>query len=153
MSQLEDVAKRARAAAAQLRSVGASRRAAGLAAMASRIRARASDILKANQEDVAEAKQAGLGDAKLDRLILDAKRIEEVAKGLEAVASQPDPVGRVADERRGPSGILCRRVRVPIGVVLMIFEARPNVTVPPATVSRYDRTPKNTMRNASTIDV
>jgi glutamate-5-semialdehyde dehydrogenase len=134
MSQLEDIAKRAREASAVLRSASGARRTAALNAMASRIRTRAAEIAKANQEDVAEAKQAGLGDAKLDRLTLDAKRIEEVAKGLEAVAAQPDPVGRTVDERKGPTGIVCRRVRVPIGVVLMIFEARPNVTAEAAAI-------------------
>jgi glutamate-5-semialdehyde dehydrogenase len=134
MSRLEDLAKHARAAAAALRTATGAKKSGAILAMASRIRTRQADILKANKEDVDEARKAGLGEAKLDRLTLDAKRIEEVAKGLEAVAAQPDPVGRVVDERRGPSGILCRRVRVPIGVVLMIFEARPNVTAEAAAV-------------------
>jgi glutamate-5-semialdehyde dehydrogenase len=134
MSILEDFAKRARAASAALRTATWGKKSAAIQAMASRLKTREKDLLKANQEDVAEAQKAGLAEAKLDRLRLDGKRIDEVVKGLEAVAAQPDPVNRVVDERKGPSGIVCRRVRVPIGVVLMIFEARPNVTAEAAAI-------------------
>lgn len=128
MNSAEDLARRAKTASAQLRSVHAERRSSAIRSMGSRLRGRMSDILKANKEDCEAASKAGITAAKLDRLKLDEKRIEEVIKGLEAVAAQPDPVGRVFDERKGPSGIKCRRVRTPLGVILMIFEARPNVT-------------------------
>jgi glutamate-5-semialdehyde dehydrogenase len=128
MNMPDEIARRAHAAAAQLRTVHAEHRSAAIRAMGTRLRGRLADLLKANQEDCEAAAKAGLTAAKLDRLKLDEKRIDEVIRGLEAVAAQPDPVGRVFDERKGPSGIRCRRVRVPIGVILMIFEARPNVT-------------------------
>jgi glutamate-5-semialdehyde dehydrogenase len=134
MNMPDEIARRAHAAAAQLRTVHAERRSAAIRAMGTRLRGRLADLLKANQEDCEAAAKAGLTAAKLDRLKLDEKRIDEVIRGLEAVAGQPDPVGRVFDERKGPSGIRCRRVRVPIGVILMIFEARPNVTAEAAAI-------------------
>jgi glutamate-5-semialdehyde dehydrogenase len=127
-SLYEDVARRAKEAAVELRRTSAVQRTAAIRAMAARLRSRAGEVLEANRADVQEAKQGGLGEAKLDRLKLDEKRLEEVARGLEAVAALPDPVGKVVDERRGPTGIRVQRVRAPIGVILMIFEARPNVT-------------------------
>ena len=129
MNSAEDLARRAKTASAQLRSVHAERRSSAIRSMGSRLRGRLSDILKANKEDGEAAAKAGTSAVKLDRLKLDEKRVEEICKGLEAVAAQPDPVGRVFDERKGPSGIRCRRVRTPLGVILMIYEARPNVTV------------------------
>lgn len=128
MSAHEQLARRAREAAALLRTAGAVKKTAAIRAMAARIRSRAGDILAANREDVAEARQAGLGEAKLDRLRLDERRLEEVARGLEAVAEIPDPVGKVVEDRRSPQGFRIQRVRFPIGVILMIFESRPNVT-------------------------
>ncbi|HEX7896470.1 MAG TPA: glutamate-5-semialdehyde dehydrogenase [Planctomycetota bacterium] len=128
MNIAEQIARRARDASALLRTAHAERRSSAIRNMGSRLRGRLADLLKANQEDCATAAKAGLSAPKLDRLKLDEKRVEEMIKGLEAVAAQADPVGRVFDERKGPTGIVCRRVRVPIGVILMIFEARPNVT-------------------------
>ena len=128
MSAMQDLARRAKAASAALRTAKPMQKSSALRAMAMRIRERRADILAANREDLEAAKKAGLSEAKLDRLKLDEKRLEEVAAGLDAVAMLPDPVGKVVDERKGPSGIRCRRVRVPIGVILMIFESRPNVT-------------------------
>lgn len=134
MDQAEQIARRARQASALLRTVAPPRKSAALKAMGTRLRGRMADLLKANKEDCDAAAKEGLPAAKLDRLKLDEKRIEEMIKGLEAVAAQPDPVGKVVDERKGPSGIVCRRVRVPMGVVLMIFEARPNVTAEAAAI-------------------
>ncbi len=128
MNSPDEIARRAKAACARLRTIPAERRSAAIRATGELLRRRSGEILQANREDVEAAARAGLGAAKLDRLTLDAKRMDEVIRGLEAVASQADPVGRVFDERKGPSGILCRRVRAPLGVILMIFEARPNVT-------------------------
>ena len=128
MSLAEDQAKRAKAASIQLRRAQPGAKSAAIRAMGARLKSRLPDILEANKADLDQAKAERLSDAKLDRLKLDEKRIDEVVKGLEAVASQVDPVGRVYDERKAPSGITCKRVRVPIGVLLMIFESRPNVT-------------------------
>jgi glutamate-5-semialdehyde dehydrogenase len=128
MNLSEQLARRAREASTQLRTAHAERRSSAIRAMGTRIRGRLDEILKANQEDCAAAEKEGLSGQMLDRLRIDAKRVDEMIKGLEAVAAQADPVGRVFDERKGPTGIVCRRVRVPIGVILMIFEARPNVT-------------------------
>ena len=112
----------------QLRRGQSGAKSAAIRAMGARLKSRLPDILEANKADLDEAKKERLSDAKLDRLKLDEKRVDEIVKGLEAVASQPDPVGRVYDERKAPAGVTCKRVRVPIGVILMIFESRPNVT-------------------------
>jgi glutamate-5-semialdehyde dehydrogenase len=128
MSSVEELAKRAREASILLRRATPGAKSAAIKAMGARLKSRLSDILEANKADVDQAKIERLSDAKLDRLMLDEKRIDEIAKSLEAVGSQTDPVGKVFDERKAPSGISCKRVRVPIGVILMIFESRPNVT-------------------------
>ena len=124
----EEQARRAREASVALRRANKVQRNAAILAMGARMRTRTADILEANKADLEQAARDRLPDAKLDRLKLDEKRIDEMIKGVEAVAAQPDPVGKVVDERRGPSGIRVQRVRVPIGVILMIYEARPNVT-------------------------
>jgi glutamate-5-semialdehyde dehydrogenase len=118
----------ARAAATVLRRSSAADRTRAITAMAAAIRDASADIAAANARDLAAARAAGLPASKLDRLLLDAPRIEAVARGLDHIAMLPDPVGRVLDHRTGPSGISVSRVRVPLGVILMIFEARPNVT-------------------------
>jgi glutamate-5-semialdehyde dehydrogenase len=128
MSDVEDLAKRAREASILLRRATSGSKSAAIKAMGARLKSRLEDILEANKADLDQAKSEKLSDAKIDRLKLDEKRIDEVAKALEAVSNQTDPVGRVFDERKQPSGITCKRVRVPIGVILMIFESRPNVT-------------------------
>jgi glutamate-5-semialdehyde dehydrogenase len=130
----EGQAQRARDASQELRRTTPALRTAAIGSMAGRMREGVDEILEANRVDLDEAKRNGLGDAKLDRLKLDEKRLEEVAAAIEVVASLPDPVGRVVDERRGPTGIRVQRIRVPIGVVLMIFEARPNVTAEAAAI-------------------
>lgn len=128
MSSVEDLAKRAREASILLRRATSGSKSAAIKAMGARLKSRLPDILEANKADLDQAKSENLSDAKIDRLKLDEKRIDEIAKALEAVSNQTDPVGRVFDERKQPSGITCKRVRVPIGVILMIFESRPNVT-------------------------
>jgi len=128
MGLVEDQAKRAREASILLRRATAGSKSAAIKAMGARLKSRLPDILEANKADMDQAKSERLSEAKLDRLKLDEKRIDEVSKALAAVGDQPDPVGKVFDERKAPSGITCKRVRVPIGVILMIFESRPNVT-------------------------
>lgn len=92
------------------------------------IRERKAQIQAANEQDVAQAKAKGLTPALLDRLVLNDSRIEAMAQGLEAVAELPDPVGRVLAEWDRPNGLKIRRVAVPLGVIGVIYESRPNVT-------------------------
>src|SRR5207245_2463785 len=99
-----------------------------LAAIAAAIRARQADILAANAKDVAEAKAAGATAAFVDRLALDERRIAAMADGLDVVRALADPVGAVAERWTRPNGMTIERVRVPIGVVGIIYESRPNVT-------------------------
>jgi glutamate-5-semialdehyde dehydrogenase len=99
-----------------------------LRAAAVAVRSRANEILAANADDVAAAKRAGTGAALVDRLALDPKRLEAVARGLEDIAALPDPVGRVLAEWTRPNGLNISRVSVPLGVIGIIYESRPNVT-------------------------
>ncbi|CAN5217659.1 glutamate-5-semialdehyde dehydrogenase [soil metagenome] len=124
-----EMAHRARAASAILARESSARKAAALMAVAKAIRAAESDILAANAQDVAVAKANGLSPAMIDRLMLDSKRIEGIASGVAAVAGLRDPVGMVIDESQRPNGLKLSRVRVPLGVIGIIYESRPNVTV------------------------
>lgn len=125
---ITDMGQRARAAAAILAQAPTATKAAALKAAAAALRAAAPEILAANTQDVARGEANGLTAAMIDRLKLDPKRLEGIAAGLEAVAALPDPVGQVIDETRRPNGLLLRRIRVPLGVVGIIYESRPNVT-------------------------
>ncbi|QKD79912.1 glutamate-5-semialdehyde dehydrogenase [Actinomyces marmotae] len=102
---------------------------AALLAMASALRAQSGSIREANEEDLAAAREAGMKEGLVDRLALDEARIERIAASVEEVAALPDPVGQVVDGSTMPNGLRVRRLRVPMGVVGMIYEARPNVTV------------------------
>lgn len=119
---------RARAAAKVLARTPTEAKRAGLRAAATAIRGAADAILAANADDLARAEAAGLSGAMLDRLRLDPVRLEGVAAGVEAVAGLDDPVGSVIDRRERPNGLALTRVRVPVGVLGIIFESRPNVT-------------------------
>ena len=99
-----------------------------LRAMAAGIRSAAPEILEANGKDIAAGEERGLTLAMLDRLRLDADRLEAVARGVEKVATLPDPVGEILDEWDRPNGIQIQKLRVPIGVIGIIYESRPNVT-------------------------
>jgi glutamate-5-semialdehyde dehydrogenase len=99
-----------------------------LRAAAASLRRREAGILEANARDLAAARQKGLSGAMLDRLQLDPKRIEAIARGLEEIAALPDPVGSVAAQWQRPNGLRIARVRVPLGVVGIVYESRPNVT-------------------------
>ena len=125
---ITDMATRARAASAVLARVPAERLAAALTAAADAMRADTAAIQAANAEDMERAKATGLSPALLDRLYLDAGRIAGAADGVAAVAALPTPVGAVIDENRRPNGLLLQRVRVPLGVIGIIYESRPNVT-------------------------
>jgi glutamate-5-semialdehyde dehydrogenase len=125
---MAEIGRQAREASAQLALAPADAKTAALKAAAAAIRSRADEILSANADDLAEAKQAGLTGALLDRLALDPKRLEAVASGLEDIAAQPDPVGRTLAEWMRPNGLRIARVSVPLGVIGIIYESRPNVT-------------------------
>ena len=125
---LTRLGKAARAAGTALGGASTEAKNAALLAAAAEIRARAGDILEANATDVKTARDSGLGAARLDRLALDETRIEGIAKGLEEVAALADPVGDVIAEWTRPNGLHISRVRVPLGVIGIIYESRPNVT-------------------------
>ncbi len=125
---MADIGRRAREAAAELALASTDAKAAALRAAAAALRARQAEILSANVADVAAAEAAGIGAALVDRLMLDPKRVEAMAKGLEDIAALPDPVGRVLARWTRPNGLDISRVSVPLGVVGIIYESRPNVT-------------------------
>jgi glutamate-5-semialdehyde dehydrogenase len=126
---IADMGRRARAASKRLAATPTPQKAAALRAAAVAIRADANAILAANALDVAAGEANGLSGAMLDRLKLDPKRLEGIAAAVENVASLPDPVGQIIDQSVAPSGLKLSRVRVPLGVVGIIYESRPNVTV------------------------
>ena len=101
---------------------------AALAAAAAALRARVPEILAANAHDMKAGEAAGLGGAMLDRLKLDPARIEAMARGVEQIAALPDPIGTIIAEWERPNGLRIQRVRVPLGVIGIIYESRPNVT-------------------------
>jgi len=125
---MREIGARAKAAARTLALAPAKQKDAALAAMADAIRASAKPILAANAEDLGEARASGATEAFLDRLALDQKRIEAMAAGVEMVRQLPDPVGTVMEAWTRPNGMRIERVRVPLGVVGVIYESRPNVT-------------------------
>ena len=127
-AEVRALGQRARQAQGQLlaRDSGAKDRA--LRGMAELLRRDAEDIQRANRKDLRAAEAAGRDPAFIDRLRLDESRIEAMAKGLEQIATLPDPVGEISDLTYRPSGIQVGRMRMPLGVIAMIYESRPNVT-------------------------
>ena len=125
---MREIGREARQAAHALALAPASRKNRALAAMAKAIRRARSAILAANAEDLAEARSAGATAAFLDRLTLDAGRIEAMAAGLDVIRKLKDPVGTIMESWRRPNGMRIERVRVPLGVIGVIYESRPNVT-------------------------
>lgn len=125
---LDALGRAARAAAASLARTAADRRDDALARIAATIRSRSAGILAANAEDMRAAQKKGLKDAMLDRLLLDEQRVESMARGLEAVVELPDPLGKILAEWQRPNGLKIQRVSVPLGVIGIIYESRPNVT-------------------------
>ena len=128
MSEVVEVAKRARAAAAGLAPLARKDKDAALLAMADALEAQTDRILAANAEDVQAGREGGTTEAMLDRLSLNASRVRAMADGLRHVATLPDPVGEVVRGSSLPNGLELRQVRVPLGVVGIVYEARPNVT-------------------------
>jgi len=127
-SMMIGIGARARAAARELAQAQPDRKDQALHASARAIRVRQPDILAANAQDMAHAAASGLSAALLDRLRLDAGRINAMAEGIKAIASLPDPVGTILAEWTRPNGMRIQRVRVPLGVIGIIYESRPNVT-------------------------
>lgn len=128
-SSIPEIAGRARAAAAVLRTIDRDTKDAALRAMADALDARSDVIVAANQADVSRAEASGTSPALIDRLTLTPHRIRVIAEAMRALADLPDPIGEVIRGYTLPNGLRLRQMRVPLGVVAMIYEARPNVTV------------------------
>jgi len=118
----------ARLAAGQLASADSAIRDRALQAAAAAIVERSAEILAANDKDMEAARSRDLSPAMLDRLVLDAARIESIATGLVAISQLPDPLGKVLADWDRPNGLNIQRVSVPLGVIGIIYESRPNVT-------------------------
>ena len=125
---MAEIGRQARAAARVLALASTAQKDRALELMADAVRAQTSRILAANAEDIAEARAGGMTGAFLDRLSLDAARVEAMAAAIDAVRALKDPVGVVTEAWTRPNGMKIERVRVPLGVIGIIYESRPNVT-------------------------
>jgi glutamate-5-semialdehyde dehydrogenase len=132
--QMTALAREARIASRELAKLSTAEKNACLMAMAAALEKNAAALKEANALDMEAGKNMGLSSAMLDRLKLDDKRIAGMAKGLREVAALPDPVGRVLDKRTRPNGLKLQKVSTPIGVVVIIYESRPNVTADAASL-------------------
>jgi glutamate-5-semialdehyde dehydrogenase len=132
--QMTQLAKQAKAASRELSKLTTAEKNACLLAMATALEQNADAIKSANALDLEFATQHGLSEAMLDRLKLDEKRIYGMAKGLREVAALADPVGKILDERVRPNGLKLQKISTPIGVVVIIYESRPNVTADAASL-------------------
>jgi glutamate-5-semialdehyde dehydrogenase len=128
-TSVTDLCRDAKAAARKLATVDSNTKNGALLAIASALEARADDILEANARDLEAGRESGLSAALMDRLRLDADRVRAMADGVRAIVALPDPVGEVVDGGRLANGLDVRKVRVPLGVVAVVYEARPNVTI------------------------
>ena len=128
MSEAQVAAQRAKVASAAMAKASTELKNKALFAMAAALRKEAALICAENAVDCAEARKAGTKDSLIDRLFLDEGRIEGMASALESLASLDDPAGRTLEQRTLENGLLIRKVSVPLGVVAMVYEARPNVT-------------------------
>jgi glutamate-5-semialdehyde dehydrogenase len=125
---MERMGRAALAAAETLASASTQQKNAALGAAASAVRAQRAPILEANEKDMHAARAQGLSSALLDRLALDERRVEAIAGAIEDICALPDPIGTIAAEWTRPNGLQVQRVRVPLGVIGIIYESRPNVT-------------------------
>ncbi len=132
--QMTQLAKQAKTASRALAKLSTAAKNECLEAMAGALESKGPAIKEANALDMEAAAKMGLSSAMLDRLKLDDKRIAAMARGLREVAALPDPVGRILDERVRPNGLKLRKVSTPIGVVVIIYESRPNVTADAASL-------------------
>ena len=130
-----EMGQRARAAFSQLSAASSKQKAMALTAAASQLRESQSEILAANAKDMENGRANGLSDAMLDRLMIDAQRLDAIASAVEQVAALPDPVGAIIDRTERPNGLIMERVRVPLGVIGIIYESRPNVTADAAALA------------------
>ncbi len=128
-TSVADICVAAKAASRELARLDGATRDAALIAMADALDARSAEILEANARDIEQGETDGLSAALMDRLRLDEARLSGIASDVRTIASLPDPVGEVTDGHRLPNGLDIRRVRVPLGVVAVVYEARPNVTI------------------------
>ena len=135
MKDLRETALAVKAASAELGLLGTEKRNAALAAIADALMAHEADILAANELDLADGRANGMCESMLDRLALTHARVEGIAEGVRQLIALPDPVGEVVEEFARPNGLRIRKVRVPLGVIGMIYEARPNVTVDTAAIA------------------
>lgn len=129
MNTIETMAANAKQAAGQIAMLPTDVKNNVLLELAGRIETGKKLILDANRRDLEAAEQAGLGGAKLKRLSLSESGLEQMAAGLRQIVKLPDPVGQITKQYRAPSGLEVRKVRSPLGVIMMIYEARPNVTI------------------------
>lgn len=136
---VNDLARKAKTASSALAQTTEKQINAFLDSLAVKLRANSRPIIEANEKDLAAGRQKGLSPALIDRLKLNAERIEGMARGLEIVRALPDPVGRVLWETTRPNGMNIQRVSVPIGVLGMIYESRPNVTIDAAALCLKSR--------------
>src|SRR5436309_1330575 len=132
--QMTGLAKQAKAASRELAKLTPDEKNRCLLAMAEALEKNADAIKTANAKDMEAGVQMGLTSAMLDRLKLDDKRIAGMAKGLREVAALPDPIGKILDTRVRPNGLHLQKITTPIGVVVIIYEARPNVTADAASL-------------------
>ena len=128
-SSVQDICRAAKRAARTLAQIDTAVKDAALEAIAAALRSRTDEILAANERDMQLAREADIGEALLDRLSLDGARIAGIARAVRQIAALVDPVGEVIDGHRLPNGLDVRKVRVPLGVVAVVYEARPNVTI------------------------
>ena len=135
MKTLVESAQAAKAASLEVEQLTTTQKNEALRAMARALIERAPEILAANAKDMEKGREGGMPDSLLDRLMLNEARIAGMAEGLDQVAELPDPIGRVMDEWTRPNGLVIRKVRVPMGVIGIIYEARPNVTVDAAALA------------------
>jgi len=131
---MRGVGKKARAAARQISIAGTEQKNDALKAIATQLDCRRDELVAANKIDTENAVSAGLDSALLDRLLLDGKTIDGMIEGLRQIVSLPDPCGEITDLSRRPSGIEVGKMRVPLGVVGIIYESRPNVTIDAASL-------------------
>ena len=134
LDQMTQLAQQAKTASRELARLSTADKNAALLAMADALQANTAALLAANAKDMATGAQMGLSAAMLDRLKLDDRRIAAMAQGLREVAALPDPVGRVLDDRTRPNGLRLQKIATPIGVVVIIYESRPNVTADAASL-------------------
>jgi glutamate-5-semialdehyde dehydrogenase len=127
--QVFQIAKNAKHAASAVANLSSAEKDEALVEMAEQLIHHTDTLIEENEKDVEYARRKGLSKAMIDRLTLDEKAIRAMARGLEEVAALPDPVGKITSMWRRPNGLLVGRMRIPLGVIGIIYESRPNVTV------------------------